>query len=197
MEPLSLDHSNALFNALHDDGDVGRWTYRSDGPFGDAQEFAESVADAEASSSSLTLAIVADGRATGMASYARIDPGNGSLEVGGIIFGPTLARTVAATEAMYLMARHVFDDLGYRRYEWKCDSLNVASRHAALRLGFEYEGTWRNAVVYKGRNRDTAWFSMTDREWASYVKPALESWLEPGNFREGKQLTPLSSHMQR
>ena len=132
-----------------------------------------------------------DGRAVGTASYLRLDHHNGSAEVGWIALSAELQRTTAATEAMYLMARHVFDDLGYRRYEWKCDSLNEPSRRAAARLGFTYEGTFRNAQVYKDRNRDTAWFSITDAEWPA-IRSAFESWLDPANFDDdGAQRSPL------
>jgi RimJ/RimL family protein N-acetyltransferase len=112
----------------------------------------------------------------------RDDPTNGSVEVGGILLGADLQRSTAATEAMWLMARHVFDS-GYRRYEWKCDALNAPSRAAALRLGFSYEGTFRQAVVYKGRNRDTAWYSMTDEDWRA-LAPAYAAWLAPANFED-------------
>jgi len=124
-----------------------------------------------------------------------LDPGNGSVEVGGILLGTALRRTPAATEAMHLMAAHVFEDLGYRRYEWKCDALNAASVAAALRLGFRPEGTFRNAVVYKGRNRDTAWFSITDSEWGS-LAGAHRGWLDPANFdADGRQRTPLAGFL--
>ena len=122
----------------------------------------------------------ATGRAVGVASYMRIVPEHGCIEVGHINFSPALQRTPIATEAMYLMMRHVFE-LGYRRYEWKCDSLNAPSRAAAQRLGFSFEGVFRKAIVYKGRNRDTAWYSVTNDEWPA-VRGAFEQWLEPGNF---------------
>ncbi len=132
-----------------------------------------------------------DGRPVGVASYLRLDEANGSVEVGAIVLAEELQRTTAATEAMYLMARHVFDDLGYRRYEWKCDSCNLPSRRAAERLGFRYEGTFRNALVYKGRNRDTDWLSITDAEWPE-SRDGIERWLEPGNFDDsGGQVEPL------
>src|SRR5215203_2316156 len=111
----------------------------------------------------------------------RHDPANGVIEVGSVQFSPLLQRTAAATEAQFLLMRYVFDDLGYRRYEWKCDSLNAPSRRAAERLGFVYEGTFRNAVVYRGRSRDTAWYAIADGDWPQ-VKQALETWLEPANF---------------
>ena len=123
----------------------------------------------------------------------RIDPQMGSIEVGGIAFGRQLQRSRAATELQALLMRHVFDDLGYRRYEWKCDSLNAPSRRAALRLGFIWEGRFRNAVVYKGRNRDTDWFSITDGEWPR-VRAALDAWLDDDNFDDmGRQRTRLAA----
>lgn len=125
-----------------------------------------------------------DGTPLGLANYLRIDPGNGCVEVGSILLGRALQRTVAATEAMHLMAAHVFDDLGYRRYEWKCDALNTPSTAAATRLGFRYDGTFRRAVVYKSRNRDTAWFSITDRDWPQ-VAAAHRAWLAAENFTGG------------
>jgi RimJ/RimL family protein N-acetyltransferase len=122
----------------------------------------------------------------------RIDPAMGVIEVGNIAYSPSLQRTPAATEAMYLMMRRVFDELGYRRYEWKCDSLNAPSRAAAERLGFRYEGLFRQALVYKGRNRDTAWYSIIDKEWPAR-KAAFEAWLDPANFdRDGRQRRPLA-----
>jgi RimJ/RimL family protein N-acetyltransferase len=126
-------------------------------------------------------------KAVGTAALMRIDPAHGSLEVGSITFSPRLKRTPAATESMYLLMRLAFDDLGYRRYEWKCDSLNAPSRAAALRYGFTFEGIFRNAVIYKDRSRDTAWYSITDHEWPG-VRSAFEAWLDPSNFDEhGRQ----------
>jgi len=123
------------------------------------------------------------GRAVGVASFMRIGPASGVIEVGGINYSPRLQRTPAATEAMYLLMRRVFDELGYRRYEWKCDALNAPSRAAAARLGFRFEGIFRQAIVYKGRSRDTAWFSIIDGEWPT-LKTAFERWLDPANFDE-------------
>lgn len=135
----------------------------------------------------------ATGTAVGVATYLRIDPPNGAIEVGHINYSPRLQRKPAATEAMYLMMRRVFDELGYRRYEWKCDSLNAPSRAAAARLGFRYEGTFLQATVYKGRNRDTAWFAITDKEWPS-VKAGFERWLDPANFdADGRQRAGLAA----
>ena len=133
-----------------------------------------------------------DGRAVGTASYLRLDHTAGSVEVGAIAYAAELQRTTAATEAMYLMMRHAFDDLGYRRYEWKCDSLNEPSRRAARRLGFTYEGTFRNALVYKGRNRDTDWFSITAEEWPA-LRSAFQGWLAPANQPNGVQVRPLEN----
>jgi len=131
------------------------------------------------------------GQPLGVASLMRIDPANGVIEVGNINFAPALSRTRAATEAMYLLMRRAFDELGYRRYEWKCDALNVPSRQAAARLGFTYEGTFRQAITYKGRNRDTAWFSILDSEWPR-LRAGFEQWLAPSNFdAQDQQRSPL------
>jgi RimJ/RimL family protein N-acetyltransferase len=149
----------------------------------------QSAADA------LFLAIIpADtGEAAGYASYMRIDPAHGVVEVGNILLSPALQRTTAATEAMYLMAGHVFEELGFRRYEWKCNALNVPSRRAAERLGFTFEGIFRQHMVVKGQNRDTAWFSMLDSEWPER-KLAFEAWLEPDNFdATGRQKKSLNT----
>ena len=128
-----------------------------------------------------------------MASYLRIDPGNGSVEVGHINFSPRLQRTAVASEAMFLMMRRAFDELGYRRYEWKCDVLNAGSRRAAARLGFRYEGLFRKATHYKGRNRDTAWFAVVDDDWPE-IRRAFETWLDPDNFdSNGVQRAPLGA----
>jgi RimJ/RimL family protein N-acetyltransferase len=133
------------------------------------------------------------GKAVGMASYLRITPAAGVIEVGHISYAPRLQKTAAATEAMYLMMCRAFDELGYRRYEWKCDALNAPSRRAALRLGFTFEGAFRQAIIYKGRNRDTAWYSLLDTEWPA-VKQAFELWLSPANFdTAGRQRRCLAS----
>jgi RimJ/RimL family protein N-acetyltransferase len=168
------------------------WTYLFSGPFGTAQEFAAWLAAREDSLDPLFFAIVdgPTGHATGLASYLRIETMHGVVEVGHLAFSPLLQRTRAATEAMYLMMKHAFE-LGYRRYEWKCDALNEASRRAAERLGFRFEGIFRQAVVYKGRNRDTAWYSIVDSEWPAR-RAAFEAWLDPANFdADGRQLRRL------
>jgi RimJ/RimL family protein N-acetyltransferase len=153
---LGPEHADGLFATCAAPGTEHLWTYLADGPFPDREAFAARIAATVADPGSVSVAVLAaDATPLGLANYMRLDPRNGSVEVGGILFGTRLQRTRAATEAMYLMARHVFEDLGYRRYEWKCDALNAPSRAAALRLGFAYEGTHRQAVVYKGRSRDT------------------------------------------
>jgi RimJ/RimL family protein N-acetyltransferase len=192
--PLRPEHASQLYGASHGPAAAGLWTYLNGlvGPFPDADALAEAIAGQVADPASESVAILVDGRAEGLASYLRIDTAHGSVEIGGILFGTRLRRTTAATEAMYLMARHAFDDLGYRRYEWKCDALNEPSRRAAVRLGFGYEGTFRNAMVTRGRNRDTAWYSITAEEWPR-LRAAHERWLDPGNAADGAQRTTLGS----
>jgi RimJ/RimL family protein N-acetyltransferase len=166
-----------------------------DGPFGSQAEFESAFAKKASSTDPLFWAIAdnATGVVIGQASYLRIEPAHRVIEVGNIIFTPALQRSSGATEAMYLMARYAFDDLGYRRYEWKCNALNEPSRRAALRLGFAFEGVFRQHMIVKGRNRDTAWFAMLDSEW-SQRKANFERWLAPSNFdSSGRQLCSLSS----
>jgi len=170
------------------------WTYLFDGPFADPTSFEERLKAMAKSDDPLFFAIIdsRDERAVGYASYMRIEPMHRVIEIGSILFVPALQRTAGATEAMYLMAKHAFDDLGYRRYEWKCNSLNAPSRRAAIRLGFTFEGIFRKHMIIKGRNRDTAWYSMTDEEWPSR-KMAFEKWLDPSNLdANGRQLRSLS-----
>lgn len=193
LEPLRAEpHAAALFEAFGKDASGVGWTYLPYGPFNELSDLRRWVDEMASQDDPLFFAILDDsGRPVGVASYLRINPDMGSIEVGHIRYSPELQRTRAATEAMYLMARHAFDDLGYRRYEWKCDDLNAASRRAAIRLGFTYEGTFRQDRIYKGRNRNTAWYSITDREWPG-VRTTLEAWLEPTNFDEGgRQRTRL------
>ncbi|MCX5496874.1 GNAT family protein [Kaistia dalseonensis] len=169
------------------------WAYLGQGPFADYEAFAAHYAVAQTRDDPLLFAIVdkASGRAVGHATYLRIAPADRAIEVGNLLFTPALQRTPGATEAMYLMMRHAFDDLGYRRYEWKCNDLNAPSRRAALRLGFTYEGTFRQHMIIKGRNRDTAWFSLLDHEWPR-ANAAFEAWLDPANFdAEGRQIRRL------
>jgi RimJ/RimL family protein N-acetyltransferase len=196
VEPLDLDrHAADLFAANGTATDGRNWTYLPHGPYAAFEPYRASLAAAIGRDRALAHAIVAHdrGRAVGVASYLAIDPANGTIEVGAINYSPLLQRKPAATEAMYLMMRRVFDELGYRRYEWKCDSLNAPSRAAAQRLGFRYEGLFRQAMAYKGRNRDTAWFSVIDSEWPA-LKAAFERWLDPSNFdAEGRQRASLAS----
>jgi RimJ/RimL family protein N-acetyltransferase len=175
------------------DVDDRRWTYLPYGPFANLEEYYAWVDDVAHRDDPMFFAIInSSGKAAGVASYQHVEPLNGSIEVGHISFSSLLQATTAATEAMYLMMRNAFDELGYRRYEWKCDALNQPSRLAAERLGFSYEGTFRQMRVVKGRNRDTAWYSITDRDWL-LVKPAFEQWLVPSNFDvQGRQRLRLS-----
>jgi RimJ/RimL family protein N-acetyltransferase len=196
VEPLEPDrHAGDLVAANSDDTDGRNWTYLPYGPFPSFDPYREYLVTAARRDDPLVHAIVdrGSGRAVGVASLMRIDPAAGVIEVGGINYSPRLQRQPAATEAMYLLMRRVFDELGYRRYEWKCDSLNAPSREAAQRLGFRYEGLFRQATVYKGRNRDTAWYSIIDSEWPA-LRAAFERWLEPANFdRDGRQRASLRS----
>jgi RimJ/RimL family protein N-acetyltransferase len=194
LEPLDPErHGAQLWDAYAEDAEGRGWTYLANGPFADYagyRAWLDAVAPGE---DPLFHAIVdgASGLASGVASYLRIDPANGVIEVGHINYAPRLQRSRAATEAMFLMMRRAFDELGYRRYEWKCDSLNAPSRAAAERLGFRYEGLFRQAIVYKGRNRDTAWYAITDAEWPA-LKGRFERWLDAANFdAEGRQRAPL------
>ena len=171
------------------------WTYLMRGPFADRKEFDAYLLQLAASEDPMCFAIVerGSGRAVGWASYMRIEPAHRVIEVGNVMFPPGLRRTTGATETIYLMARNAFEALGYRRFEWKCNALNAASRRAALRFGFTFEGIFRQHMVVKGRNRDTAWFSMIDAEWPKR-KQAFETWLRPSNFdEEGRQKTSLSA----
>jgi RimJ/RimL family protein N-acetyltransferase len=201
LAPLDAEkHAAALYEGSN--GDVERervWAYLFNGPFGNLAEFA---ADVELKAKAVDphyFAILdnASGRAVGYASLMRIDPPNRVIEVGGIMYTPALQHTPGATEAQYLLARYVFDELGYRRYEWKCNALNAPSRHAAERFGFTFEGIFRQHMIVKGRNRDTAWFAMLDSEWPER-EAAYERWLKPDNFDdEGRQKTRLSDLMPR
>ena len=173
------------------------WTYLPAGPFDDVIGVAEHIRTLRQTPAMVPLAVLTpEGRAVGIATWLRIDPPHGVVEVGFITMGTTLQRTTASTEALALMARHAFG-LGYRRYEWKCDSLNEPSRRAAQRLGFCFEGVFRQAQVVKGRNRDTAWYALTDGDWPR-VRAAYDAWLDPANFDEqGRQLAPLQARPTR
>lgn len=194
LEPLdAARHAAALWAAVR--GHDALWDWLPDGPYADEAAFRTAVAAKQAAAGFVFLAIVpkVGGTAAGYAALMRAEPAHGVVEVGNVLFSPGLQRTVAATEAVYLMARHVFEELGYRRYEWKCNALNEPSRRAALRFGFQLEGVFRQHMVVKGRNRDTAWFSMLDHEWPER-KRAFEAWLAEGNFDgEGRQRKSLES----
>ncbi len=181
-------HADGLFTAYMKAPDGRDWTYLFVERPADPGAFRAYLEKAAASNDPLHYTIVdtAGGKAVavGTAALMRIEPVHGVIEVGSITYSPQLKQTPAGTEAMYLMMRRAFDELGYRRYEWKCDSFNAPSRAAAKRYGFQFEGIFRQAVVYKGRSRDTAWFSITDREWPR-VKAAFEGWLDPQNFDAG------------
>jgi RimJ/RimL family protein N-acetyltransferase len=195
VEPLDADcHAADLF-AANAEGDGSNFTYYPYGPFATVAERREWIASVSGEATRLFHAIIdkATGKAVGVASYANITPAMGVIEIAGLNFSPRLQRKPAATEAHYLLMRRAFDELGYRRYEWKCDSWNLPSRAAALRLGFTCEGLFRQAIVVRGRNRDTMYFSITDREWPR-IKQAFERWLDPGNFDStGRQKASLAS----
>lgn len=181
-----------LFAAFQRDQEQVNWHYLPYGPFDTYATFVAWLEhDCQASEPRFYTIFNDAQQPVGMASYLRITPAMGSIEVGHIHFSPLLQRTTAATEAMYLMMQYIFDRLGYRRYEWKCNHLNGKSKQAAVRLGFQFEGVFRQAAVYKGRNRDTAWFSIIDREWPA-LKNRFEKYLHPNNFDEnGRQKQPL------
>ncbi|KAF2962748.1 hypothetical protein GQX73_g10827 [Xylaria multiplex] len=188
---MTTEHIAPLYPHIAGDKNAHAWDYMFDGPFDELSDF-QAIIEAEINSPDLAVyAIISADQPTtpggapnviGCASYNYSNPKNRSVEVG-VLMAPKLQRTPATTEAMYLMARHAFEDLGYRRYEWKCDALNTSSYRAALRLGFSFEGIFRQHMIIKGRNRDTAWFSMLDGEWPS-IKRAFEEWLDPSNFGE-------------
>lgn len=193
--PLDLAHAGDLYRASHGDGKEELWRYLWDGPYPSQSAFEAAVVERVASNDPLSFAILdkPSGLAVGHCSYLRITPAHRVIEIGSILFTPSLQRTAGATEAMYLMARYAFENLGYRRYEWKCDSRNAPSRSAALRLGFEFEGIFRQHMIIKGQNRDTAWFAMLDSEWPAR-KANFERWLDPANFdAAGNQKISLSA----
>lgn len=200
VEPIDpARHGDDLFAAFAEDRDGGSFTYLGAGPFADRAAFDAWMAGTCLGDDPMFHAIVdrPTGRALGVAAYMRIEPAVGVIEVGHVNFSLAMQRSVIATEAMYLMMRRVFEELGYRRYEWKCDSLNAPSRRAAERFGFTYEGLFRQATVYRGRSRDTAWFSMLDREWPS-LRSAYEAWLAEANFdAQGRQRVSLRDFVAR
>jgi len=184
----------ALYEAASDDATGETWAYMGNGPFASAAELIASYQGLTAGSDPLFYAIVpkASGEVEGVASYLRITPAHGVIEIGHIYLSPRLQKTRAATEAIYLMIHHAFDDLGYRRVEWKCNDLNEGSKRAAERYGFTYEGTFRQHLIVKGRNRDTAWFAIVDKDWHK-LREAYKKWLADDNFDDaGKQRQSLS-----
>jgi RimJ/RimL family protein N-acetyltransferase len=196
LVPLDASrHARDLYEPTHGAERENLFRYLWDRPSASEDDFRAALERKAATDDPLFFAItdLRNGRALGYASYMRIEPANRCIEVGSILFAPELQRTCAATEAMYLMARHAFEDLGYRRYEWKCDSLNRPSIRAALRLGFTFEGVFRQHMIVKGHNRDTAWFSMLDSEWPAR-KAAFERWLSADNFdAAGRQKNGLAA----
>jgi RimJ/RimL family protein N-acetyltransferase len=187
-------HAAELYEAYGADREGRIWTYLPLGPYGSFDEYLAGLRAGLGRENAVTYAVIdaTTGKSLGVASYLNINPSAGSIEVGAIAYSPALQRTPLGTEAMFLMMRRVFDELGYRRYEWKCNSLNAPSRAAAQRYGFRFEGIFRQADVVKGHNRDTAWFSITDGEWPA-IKAGFERWLDPGNFdREGRQRVGLA-----
>jgi RimJ/RimL family protein N-acetyltransferase len=193
LEPLAAAHAPALFEASSGPGAERRFAYLFDQPPATLADMEAWVAKASRGDDPLFSAVIdrATGRAAGRQALMRVVPEHGVIEIGHILWGPSIARTRAATEALYLAARHVFDDLGYRRFEWKCNNLNEPSKAAALRFGFSFEGIFRQHMWGKGANRDTAWFAIIDAEWPGF-KREYERWLDPDNFdADGRQKSKL------
>lgn len=192
VEKLLARHGASLWDAVH--GHDGLWTYMPGyGPFDDGGSFAAWIAERTALDDPYSYAVVnAAGNAVGIIALMEIRENSRVIEVGNVLYSPALQRRPLATEAQYLLARYVFETLGYRRYEWKCDALNAPSQRAARRYGFTFEGIFRQHRIVKGRNRDTAWFSMLDTEWPTR-KTVFERWLAPDNFSaDGRQIKSLS-----
>jgi RimJ/RimL family protein N-acetyltransferase len=194
LVPLSPAHADDLYESSHGPEKEKVWLYLYEAPFASRAAFKEHIAAKSQSLDPLFYAVIDNdsNKATGYATLMRIEPTHRVIEVGNILFTPKMQRTAGATEAIYLLARYVFDDLGYRRFEWKCNDLNIPSKRAALRYGFNFEGIFRQHAIVKGRNRDTAWFAILDSEWPAR-KLAFERWLDPNNFdAEGRQVAALS-----
>lgn len=183
LEPLDSEHVETLYQASSGEGTEARFAYLFEPPPASPDMLLAWVERQSTASDPLYFAIVDSqtGHCLGRQALMRIVPDHGVIEIGGILWGRDMARTQKATEAFYLAARHIFDDLGYRRFEWKCNALNQPSRRAAARFGFHYEGTFRQHMIIKGENRDTAWFAMLDGDWPA-IRTALEAWLDPQNF---------------
>lgn len=195
LEPLdAMRHAADLFASYHTAPDGRDWTYMAAGPFSSEAEYRTYAEGIARGTDPKHYAVIdlASGKPVGTLSLMRIDPANGVIEVGNVAFSPLLKQKPASTEAQFLLMQYVFDELGYRRHEWKCDSLNAPSRKTAQRLGFSFEGIFRQAVVYKQRSRDTAWFSIIDAEWPA-LKAAFLAWLAPENFdADGRQRKTLA-----
>ena len=195
LTPLdAFAHADALFQSANGDENDQVWDYLFDGPYTDREAFRANIEAKAKSADPLFFAIIDNksGKPVGYQTFLRIEPTHGVIEVGNILYTPAMQRTPGATEAQYLFARYVFDDLGYRRYEWKCNALNAPSRRAAQRFGFTFEGVFRPHMIVKGRNRDTAWYSMLDHEWPAR-RSAFERWLAPSNFDPaGQQIVSLA-----
>jgi RimJ/RimL family protein N-acetyltransferase len=200
VEPVDVERdTDSLFDAYREAPDGRDWTYLSSEAFAERGAYRAHLARIATLADPFHHSIidVASGRALGTAALMRIDPANGVIEVGHIAYSPALKRSRVATEAIFLLMRRVFDELGYRRFEWKCDHLNAPSRAAAQRYGFQFEGIFRQAIVYKGRSRDTAWYSLIDREWPA-VRHGYEQWLRPENFGDdGRQRERLAECIGR
>jgi RimJ/RimL family protein N-acetyltransferase len=196
LAPLDAEtHADALFRGANGGEKDRAWTYLPYGPYRDPAEFKASIAAKANMNDAVFFAILdnSTGEAVGHQAFHRIEPTHRVIEVGHILYAPAMQRTIGATEAQYLFAAYVFDALGYRRYEWRCDDLNAASKRAAARFGFTFEGVFRQHMLVKGRNRDTAWFSMLDSEWPAR-RTAFERWLDPANFDAGgRQKVSLAS----
>lgn len=199
LEPLDPEkHGKGLFAASSVRDAAARFSWLREEPPSSPTDFDPWLQSAAERNDPLFFVVVdvETDQIGGRQALMRMDPENGVVEIGSIYWGPQIARTRLATEAFYLFARHIFDDLGYRRFEWKCDSENKASRRAALRFGFRFEGIFRQHMVMKGKNRDTAWFAMLDHEWPS-IRRAIELWLDPVNFDiHGKQIKNLGSFIE-
>lgn len=201
LEPQhAAKHANELFDAGHGTAEAQRiWDYLAYGPWATEESFRSTLSQQSASFDPIFYAIRshASGKACGQASFLDIHAQNGVIEIGHIWFGLELQRTRAATEALFLMLKYAMDDLGYRRMQWRCNSLNEKSRQAARRLGFRFEGIFYNHLIFKGKNRDTAWYSILDSEWPE-VRTIIESWLDDSNFdSSGTPLSSLSEQMQK
>ena len=194
LEPINIKkHSKDLFNNFSLDKKDIDWVYMPTGPYKSLSSFKKYLKNNKLAGNPFFYAVYSKRLKTycGLASYLRIKPEVGTIETGWISYAPNLQRTVEATETMYLMMKNVFDDLGYRRYEWKCDNLNQRSKKAARRLGFRFEGIFRQATIYKNRNRDTAWFSIIDKEWKR-LKIGYQRFLSSSNFKNYKQIKKLN-----